>query len=151
MAYVLGFITMFTATWFLIGWILRRLMKMSSKPPPPSTTGTKLDESGWGSAMIGRVRCNNCLKLVWFENGVMLRMMPLFGRGSLWLPGNQIEFGELEEKKTPVGAHQTTIDDNIGTRGAADATTCRVRQLGASRTLVLLSEVRLAFAAGVIR
>ena len=92
-----GFVCLFATLWFIVGWILRRKMRMTSKPPPASTTGNKLSQSSWGSALVNGVGCNNCLKIVWFENGILLRMMPIFGRGSLWLPGDQIEFGELEE------------------------------------------------------
>ena len=60
-------------------------------------TGSLLNESGWGDAKINGVHLKNCVKVGFYENGTMIRILPIFCFGKLWLPKSELIIGEIEE------------------------------------------------------
>jgi len=61
----------------------------------PFDPGSVLRESGWGSASINGVRFRNSVRIAEHRDGWVVRVMPLFGGGKLWLPKQHTDVGEL--------------------------------------------------------
>jgi len=49
-------------------------------------TGQLVSQTSWGSGKIGIFSASGCIKLLVYEDGFALKMMPLFGGGLLWIP-----------------------------------------------------------------
>ena len=61
-------------------------------------TGKPIAESGWGSANVNGVNARNCIKVLEYANGYVLRMRKLFGNGKLWLPKENVELLNVRNK-----------------------------------------------------
>ena len=49
-------------------------------------TGAFVSQTSWGSAKINGYNASGCVRLLVYENGFALKMMPIFGGGLLWIP-----------------------------------------------------------------
>ena len=90
-------------------WMVKR-MRMSFTAS--EGTGGLLNESSWGSATINGTSMSNCVKLVQYENGWMVKMMPVFLGGKLWFPLTTIEIGPMETSKSTRGRYRTLKSGN---------------------------------------
>ena len=80
--------------WYAVIKILLRKAGMAD--PVTAAMGVFIREPGWGSAVVNGVTMNTCVKLAEYDKNWLLRTMPLFGGGKLWLPR---EWVELEPHK----------------------------------------------------
>ena len=74
---------------FVIAWVVicRGLMaRMGMSRDVRLTLEPAETDSGWGSANVNGVGCGRWIRLTAYQGGWLLRMMPLFGGGKLWLP-----------------------------------------------------------------
>ncbi len=97
----------------LIAWFIRHLQKKSRMSRHINVeTGMLQKESGWGDAKINGVHLKNCVKVESYENGYLVRVLPIFFFGKLWLPKPEVIFGELIEKKFPFQSSRELVSNN---------------------------------------
>lgn len=80
--------------WFVVTTVLRKMARMTKDLG--LETGSPIRCSGWGSASINGVGCQNIVKMQEHEEGYLVRTMWIFGGGKLWLPKNALRIGELK-------------------------------------------------------
>ena len=97
----------FVGMWLFITRVLRGMCRMTSDLD--FMPGPLLRESPWGSARINGVNASNCIKLAEYDDGWLLRIMPIFGRGKLWLPKQTIQIGNLDPGGFLAPKHRTII------------------------------------------
>lgn len=88
----------FAGMWFLVISMLRTKMRMT-KDDIGEASGPVLSDSGWGSAKINGVSVNNCIKVIEYEQGYLLKMMYIFGNGKLWIPKGEYIVKETKPKR----------------------------------------------------
>ena len=71
--------------------------------------GLKMNQSGWGTAVINGVSARNCVRVVQYEFGYQIEMMKIFGGGKLWLPSEEITIKEETERRFLFPATQVII------------------------------------------
>jgi hypothetical protein len=78
----------------LISVILRKVMgvtwSLDVDPGPP------LRKSWWGDAGVNSVSCRGMAQVVEYEQGWLIRVLPTFVFGVLWMPKKETEVGPLE-------------------------------------------------------
>ncbi len=108
---------LFIGMWFLIVKYLRTKTKMIAEPLPQEN-GVVISKSKWGSANINGVNTKNCVKLIEYNSGYLLKMMYVFGNGRLWIPKSSYTVVEHkgrralllpEYKKIVWGEHKVTL------------------------------------------
>ena len=55
--------------------------------------GEPMRSSSWGSASINGVNANGCAKIDEYNEGYLLRLMPIFGGGGIWFPKGSVQPG----------------------------------------------------------
>jgi len=60
-----------------------------------SAFGMLIRETGYGSARINWINFNGCIKILFYQNGMMLKVMPIFGGFEKWIPNG---FCEIEKR-----------------------------------------------------
>ena len=98
----------FVGMWFLVISTLRTKSGMT-KEDIGEASGPILSDSGWGSAKINGVSANNCVKLIEYERGYLLKMMFIFGDGKLWIPKGEYIVEETKPKRLFLSPEIKTI------------------------------------------
>jgi hypothetical protein len=82
----------FAALWLAIITVLKKVSGMGAAtdigPRQP------LRESAWGSAIVNGISARNCLSIVEYADGYLLKMPWIFGGGRLWLGKADLQIGE---------------------------------------------------------
>ncbi|MFG1498201.1 hypothetical protein ABMA57_16325 [Saccharospirillum sp. HFRX-1] len=81
--------TVMLITWLMAMKFIPKLTGMTKDLP--DGIGVPKDESGWGTAYVNGPKFSGCVKLVVFDNGFVVRAMPIFGGMKLWLPADSIK------------------------------------------------------------
>lgn len=86
---VVLFLLAFAAMWIGVLSVLNSVAKLTRGLR--ALRGEPLRSSGWGSATINGVNGNGCVKIDEYGDGYLVRLMPIFGGGGLFLPRGSID------------------------------------------------------------
>src|SRR5262245_12993395 len=79
------FIILAPVFWWFIVNLLGKLAGLD-KNIDRSGCGIFIRETGYGSSRINRVNFNGSIKILYYEKGFMLKVMPIFGGFEKWFP-----------------------------------------------------------------
>ena len=94
--FIIIFPIFFIIMWFVTMKFLKA--KMGLVNSIEEEKGRSVSESSWGSGRINGISLKNCLKILEYENGFILKIMPLFGGGMLWIPKESFKIVIRKEK-----------------------------------------------------
>jgi hypothetical protein len=63
------------------------------------STGAFVSQTSWGTASINGYNASGCVRLLVYENGYALKIMPIFGGGLLWIPKDRYSVIGIRPKK----------------------------------------------------
>lgn len=87
----------FIAIWLAITAVLRNMSGMVKGLS--RDLGTPLRTSRWGSANVNGAGFRNCMKVIEYQHGFILRTMWVFGGGEAWLPRNNLQVSEMKPRE----------------------------------------------------
>ena len=104
----IAFPFLFVGLWVVVTNLLRNVAGMTRALDVP---GEPLRSSRWGSAVINGVNAKGCAKIDEYADGYVIRMMPLFGGGQLWLPKSGLRVSEERRRRIIVPRSRVLISE----------------------------------------
>ena len=99
--------TLFIGMWVLVMRFFRAKARLVVELNV--VTGLAIRESPWGSAWVNGVSASNCVKVVEYPDGWVIRMMPLFGNGKLWFPRGSTVVGQILPGRFLMPGHRIIV------------------------------------------